>query len=100
MHSILAVQYNLEKLATQFFCISLWKIWKARCDRIFNNFVITVLIVEYIANFLEEFNVANLGTSPLSIPHEASKWKASVVNTLKINVDAGFMREMGTPAGL
>ncbi|PNY00529.1 hypothetical protein L195_g023863 [Trifolium pratense] len=32
----------------------------------------------------------------LSIPREASKWKAPAVDTLKINIDAGFTRDGNT----
>ncbi|GAU39205.1 hypothetical protein TSUD_270490 [Trifolium subterraneum] len=38
---------------------------------------------------------ANIGT-PLSIPCEASKWKAPAVDDLKINVDVGLTRDENT----
>lgn len=80
------------ELASQLFCIILWKLWKARCDIVFDKSVFNpLLLAESAASFVDEFNIVNVAAPRSSqVPENISKG-APAAGTLKVNIDAVCM---------
>lgn len=79
-----------DPLAAQIFCITLWKIWKARNQTVFKKASFNpIYIAGTIAEFIEEYNLANQPLSKSNMRNDPERWKAPNVAAMKINVDAG-----------
>lgn len=90
-----------DQLATQFFCITLWKTWRATSQVVCNKGDYNpIAITSSIAEFIEDYNLANRVGGDTIVQKPVDKWEAPDANTIKLNVDAGCFDDGNTCWGM